>query len=180
MKDAERHLITLAIYFSTRGASFVLFEGTLSPYDWGIFEVRGPRREAKCQLHITRLLDRYKIDVLVLQNTGREGTRRASRLTTLNAAVEAAAQHHGVPVFKYSRAVVYSSFASEGFSNKQTLAEVIAKHIPAFERHVEWRFSMPHANHLGQFTHAQRRWGRGSAATAASPGTGSHRPRSRS
>src|SRR6516165_9248020 len=136
MRDVKRHLITLAIYFSTRGASFVLFEGTLDPYDWGIFEVRGPRREAKCQLHIMRLLDQYEIDVLVLQNTGREGTRRASRLTTLNAAVEAAAQQDGVPVFKYSRADVYSAFASAGFSNKQTLAEVIAKHIPAFERHV--------------------------------------------
>src|SRR5262252_6832138 len=103
MKDAKRHLITLAIYFSSRGASFVLFEGTLSPYDWGIFEVRGPRREAKCRLHITQLLDQYAIDALVLQNTGRDGTRRSFRLTTLNAAVEAAAQQHGVPVFMYSR-----------------------------------------------------------------------------
>jgi hypothetical protein len=136
MRDVKRHLITLAIYFSTRGSSFVLFEGTLSPYDWGTFEVRGPRREAKCQLHITQLLDRYKIDILVLQNTGREGTRRASRLTTLNEAVEAAARQRGVPVFQYSRADVYNAFASAGFSNKQTLAQVIASHIPAFARHV--------------------------------------------
>jgi Holliday junction resolvasome RuvABC endonuclease subunit len=136
MRDAKRHLITLAIYFSTRGSSFVLFEGTLSPYDWGIFEVRGPRREAKCHRKVTQLLDRYEIDVLVIQDTGPEGTRRAARMTTLNAAVEAAAREHGVPVFKYSRADVYSSFASAGFSNKQTLAEVIANHIPAFERYV--------------------------------------------
>jgi hypothetical protein len=134
MRDAKRHLITLAVYFSTRGSSFVLFEGTLTPYDWGIFEVRGPRREAKCQRKMMELLD--EIDVLVLQNTGPEGARRATRLTTLNAAVAAAAQQHGVPVFKYSRADVYATFRSAGFSNKQTLAEVIAKHIPAFERHV--------------------------------------------
>jgi hypothetical protein len=85
---------------------------------------------------MTQLLDRYKIDVLVLQNTGPEGTRRTSRVTTLNAAVEAVARLHGVPVFKYSRADVYATFASAGFSNKQTLAELIAKHFPAFERHV--------------------------------------------
>jgi hypothetical protein len=136
MRDAKRHLITMAIYFSTRGSSFVLFEGPLSPYDWGIFEVRGPKKEANCQRKVTQLLDRYEIDVMVLQDTGPEGTRRASRLTNLNAAVEAAAQGRGVPVFKYSRADVYSTFASAGFSNKQSLAEVIAKHIPAFERHV--------------------------------------------
>jgi hypothetical protein len=136
MRPAKRHQITLAIYFGTRGLSFVLFEGTLSPYDWGVFEVRGPRKEAKCQRKVMRLFDRYEIDILVLQDTGPEGTRRASRLTNLNAAVEAVGRQHGVPVFKYSRADVYATFASAGFSNKQTLAEVIAKHIPGFERHV--------------------------------------------
>ena len=136
MRDAKRHLVTLAIYFSTRGLSFVLFEGTLSPYDWGMFEVCGPRRGAKCQRKIIQLIDRYKIDVLVLQNTGPDGTRRASWVTSLNAAVEAATLEHSVLVFKYSRADVYATFASAGFSNKQALAEVIAKHIPAFERHV--------------------------------------------
>jgi hypothetical protein len=70
MRDVKRHPITLAIYFSTRGSSFVLFEGTLTPYDWGIFEVRGPRKEAKSQRRVTELFDRYKIDVLVIQNTG--------------------------------------------------------------------------------------------------------------
>jgi len=116
--------------------SFVLFEGAFLPYDWGLFEIREPRKEAKCQRKVMQVLSRYEIDVLVLQDTGPEGTHRASRVTTLNAAVEAAARQHGVPVFKYSRADVYSTFGSAGFSNKQTLAEVIAKHIPAFERHV--------------------------------------------
>jgi hypothetical protein len=82
------------------------------------------------------LFDRYKVDVLVLQNTGQEGTRRAYRLTTLNAAVESVARQRGMSVFKYSRADVYATFASAGFSNKQTLAQVIAKHIAAFEQHV--------------------------------------------
>ena len=136
MRGTKRHLITLAIYFSTRGSSFVLFEGTLSPYDWGIFEVRGPRRQAKCERKVMQLLDRFEVDVVVLQNIGSDGTRRVFRVMTLNAAVEAAARRHGVPVFKYSRADVYATFASAGFSNKQTLAEVIAKHVPAFERHV--------------------------------------------
>ena len=115
MRDAKRHLITLAIYFGTRGSSFVLFEGTLSLYDWGTFEVRGPGKEAKCQQKVMQLLDRYEIDVLVLQDTSPEGTHRASRLITLNAGVEAAAQNHSIPVFKYSRADVYATFASAGF-----------------------------------------------------------------
>jgi hypothetical protein len=100
----------------------------------GIFEVRGPGRDAKALQKMTQLLDRYEIDVMVLQDNGPEGTLRASRLTTLNAAAEAAARQRGVPVFKYSRADVYSTFASAGFSNKQNLAEVIAKRIPDLAR----------------------------------------------
>jgi hypothetical protein len=112
------------------------FEGTFLPYDWGIFEIREPRKKAKCQLKMMQLFGRYEIDVLVLQDTGPEGTQRASWVTTLNAALEAAARQDAVPVFKYSRADVYSTFGSAGFSNKQTLAEVIAKHIPVFGRYV--------------------------------------------
>jgi hypothetical protein len=41
-----------------------------------------------------------------------------------------------VPVFAYARTAVYAAVEYMGFTNKQTLAEVIAKHIPAFERYV--------------------------------------------
>jgi hypothetical protein len=125
----------LAMYVNSRGFAFVLFEGTLSPYDWGIFELRGAKRDAICLHKMRQLLDRYDVDALVIQNTDPDGTRRALRLTALNAAVEAAARQHGLPVFKYSRDDVYRTFASAGFSNKQMLAELIVKHIPAFERY---------------------------------------------
>jgi hypothetical protein len=46
------------------------------------------------------------------------------------------ARERGVAVFTYSRAEVYSAFGSMGFTNKQMLAGLIAKHIPALERHV--------------------------------------------
>ena len=136
MIDRKRNMLTLAMYLNSRGFSFVLFEGTLSPYDWGMFECRGARKDASCLRKMTELLGLYDIDVLVIQHTGPDGTRRALRLSMLNTALEAAAREHGVPVFKYSRDDVYLTFASAGFANKQSLAEVIAKHIPAFERHV--------------------------------------------
>jgi Holliday junction resolvasome RuvABC endonuclease subunit len=136
MIDRKRNMLTLAMYLNSRGFSFVLFEGTLSPYDWGMFECRGAMKDASCLRKMTELLGLYDIDALVIQHTGADGTRRALRLSMLNTALEAAARGHSVPVFKYSRADVYLTFASAGFANKQSLAEVIAKHIPAFERHV--------------------------------------------
>jgi hypothetical protein len=126
----------MSLYTNSRGFAFVLFEGTLSPYDWRILEVRGPKRDEQCLDKIIAILDRSEPDVLVLQDTGPGGTRRATRLMAVNNAVEAAAHQRSIAVFKYSRAEVYSCFASWGFGNKQALAELIAKHIPAFEQYV--------------------------------------------
>jgi hypothetical protein len=57
-------------------------------------------------------------------------------LFQLNSALGSMARELNIPVFTYSRADVYSVFRSMGFANKQMLAAVIARHIPAFERHV--------------------------------------------
>jgi hypothetical protein len=136
MNHDRKYTLTMSIYTNSRGFAFVLFEGTLSPYDWRILELRGPKKDKECLDKIMAILDRSEPDVLILQDTGPGGTPRASRLVTLNSAVEEAAHQRSIPVFKYSRAEVYSSFASAGFANKQALAELIAKHIPAFERYV--------------------------------------------
>ena len=136
MNHARKYALTMSLYTNSRGFAFVLFEGTLSPYDWRVLEVRGPKKDEQCLNKIIAILDRAEPDVLVLQDTSPGGTPRASRLVALNDAVEAAAHQKSIPVFKYSRAEVYSCFASAGFVNKQTLAELIAKHIPAFEPYV--------------------------------------------
>ena len=46
------------------------------------------------------------------------------------------AEERGIPVYCYTRAQVYEAFREYVFSNKQMLAEIIAKRIPAFERYV--------------------------------------------
>jgi hypothetical protein len=100
----------------------------------GYFRARGQTKDRRVLDKVNRLFDRYSPDVLVVQDVGPGKTRRASRLEALNAAIGTVAAERGVPVFTYSRAEVYSAFESQGFSNKQTLAGLIAKHIPAFER----------------------------------------------
>ena len=74
--------------------------------------------------------------MLVMQDTSPEGTLRANRLASLNSELVALAQELGMPIFTYSRDEIYRGFNSLGFTNKQMLAALIAKHIPAFERHV--------------------------------------------
>jgi Holliday junction resolvasome RuvABC endonuclease subunit len=136
MNSPRRYALTMSLYVNSRGFAFVLFEGTLSPYDWGVFEIRGASKHLRVVEKVTSLLRRYVPDVLIMQDMGPEGTRRANRVAVLNGALGSVAQELGIPIFSYSRADVYDAFRSMGFANKQMLAALIAKHIPAFERHV--------------------------------------------
>lgn len=136
MRHADRHGLTLSIYLNTRGFAFVVFEGHLSPFDWGIREIRGPRKCNGCLLRITQIVDRYAPDVLVVQDTSAHGTQRARWITTLNAAIAALAKDRDILVFAYSRDQVRCAFERHELPNKHSLAELIAKHIPAFERYV--------------------------------------------
>ncbi len=136
MNGPHRYTLVLAIYLNTRGVAFVLFEGHLSPFDWGVRETRGPRKRRRCLARITKILDCYLPDILVIQDTSPQGTRRARRITDLNAAVAELGEDRGIPVYTYSRADVRTAFGYLGPLNKQSLAAVIAKHIPAFEQYV--------------------------------------------
>jgi hypothetical protein len=134
MRD-RRYALVLSIYLNTRGFAFVLFEGHLSPFDWGVQEIRGPDKSEQCLARITKAFDQLRPDVLVIQDTSPQGTRRVPRITELNEAIAALARDRSIPVYSYSRDDVQAAFGHLA-SNKQAIAELIAKHIPVFERYV--------------------------------------------
>ena len=136
MNDFRRYALVIAIYFNTRGFAFVVFESSLSPIDWGVKEVRGYRKHARCLVKIVAILDQYQPDVLVLQDTSPRGSLRVRRITKLNAAVAELATGRGMALYAYSRADIWNAFRDVGVSNKHDLAMVVALHIPAFERYV--------------------------------------------
>ncbi len=136
MNGVRRYGVVLAVYLNARGFAFVLFEGPLAPLDWSVRELRGPQKHARALARIVAILDQYLPEVLVLQDTSPRGTRRAPRITELNAAIAELAAARGLAVYTYSREKVREAFWNCGATTKQALAEIIAKHIPAFERYL--------------------------------------------
>lgn len=136
MNARRRYNFVLAIYPSTRGFAFVVFEGPLSPVDWSVKEVRGRHKNQRCLIGIAAVLERYQPDVLVLQDMSPTGTRRAHRLRELNASLGELAEERGIPVYVYSRAQVRDAFDPAGLLNKYEIAEAIARHIPSFDRYL--------------------------------------------
>lgn len=128
--------MVLAIHLSTRGLAFVLFEGPLSPYDWGVYEVRGAQRNARCLHRFERILTFYAPDVLVTQDMTSDGTRRTDRIRKLNALITEVADPRGIPIYAYTRAQIRQCFSVSSFPSKQAIAQVIVRHVPAFERYL--------------------------------------------
>jgi hypothetical protein len=136
MNSRKRHELVLAIYPNSRGFAFVLFEGPISPVDWGIVVVGGRNKNRRCLVRIRSIFVRYAPDILVIQDMSESGTHRAHRLRRLNRMIEDLADARQIPLYAYSRAQVRSCFTQLGFVTKQGIAEAIAKQISAFERYV--------------------------------------------
>ncbi len=134
--NRRRYELVLSIYLTTRGFAFTLFEGPLSPVDWGTTDMRGLLKNRRCERAVQALLVRYRPDVLVLQDMSENGTRRVSRIRRLNNAIAELEENLGVPIARFSREQVRRCFAAFGATTKQAIAEAVAKHIPAFERYV--------------------------------------------
>ncbi len=132
----KRYDLVLAIYLSKRDFAFVLFEGSLSPIDWGITGRPGTKKRPRLLNRVARLLHGFQPDVLVLEDTSWTGTRRSKRIVNLNASIFELAEQADIPVCAFSRERVRVAFNYLGSPTKQAIAEAIAKHIPAFEKYL--------------------------------------------
>jgi hypothetical protein len=135
MVGRSRYLLVLSIYLNTRGFSFVLFEGHLAPFDWGLCELRGQQKHRRYLARVAKMLDRYQPDHLVIRDTTAQRAR-TPRIENLNAAICEMAASRQVPIHAYSRDHIRDAFKYAGAVDKQSLAGLIAKNIPAFERYV--------------------------------------------
>jgi hypothetical protein len=128
-----RYNLALSIYLTTHGFAFTLFEGPLAPVDWGIVRRDGAEKNRQCLKAIRTLLQRYRPDVLVLQDTSWTGTRRPQRIATLNATIFKIAEELAISVCAFSRDRVRAAFSYVQPLTRHAIAEAIVKHIPAFE-----------------------------------------------
>src|SRR4051812_8541081 len=129
MMTLKRYALVLAVYLTNRGFAFILFEGPLSPIDWGIARRDGKDKNSRCLKLVAALFLRYGPDVLVLQDTSPMGIRRSQRIADLNLSISELAEQPGIPVHAYSRPRVRLAFRHLGSPTKQAMAEAIAKHI---------------------------------------------------
>jgi Holliday junction resolvasome RuvABC endonuclease subunit len=128
-KGSGRKRLILAIYPTTRGFGFVVFEGRQRTIDWGVKDVRGDKNR-KIITKIEELMSWYRPEVLVLENAHGAGSRRAERIRQLNLQVIELAKTRKIPVRQYTRSDIKTSFASRSASTKYEIAQAVSRELP--------------------------------------------------
>lgn len=126
----------LSLYATSRGFAFTLFEGPLSPVDWGVKVVRRPNKNRLCIESMAALIGRHQPDALVLEDCRAPGSRRSPRIRRLYRAIEVFAATQAIETYSYSRHLIRETFAKLGAMSKDEIAAVIARYIPEFEQHL--------------------------------------------
>lgn len=127
-KDAE---LVLAISPCTRGLAFVVFEGPLSPIDWGVRDIRGAKRNETALEATKDLIKQHQPDVLVLHAYPGTSTKRLGRVHRLSRLMAAYAAAEAVECNRFSRQDIRACFRDAGAVTRYEIAQVIAAHVPA-------------------------------------------------
>ena len=128
-EDRDQDKLLLAIYPTTRGFGFVVFEGRDRTIDWGVKDVRRDKNR-KVLAKIEELVAWYRPDVLVLENAHGPTSRRAERIRQLNVLVVEFAKSRRIPVRQYTRSDIKAAFANREASTKYEIAQAVSHELP--------------------------------------------------
>jgi hypothetical protein len=131
----SRCKLIMAIYPNARGFAYIVFDGPLSPVDWGISDLHGAEKKETCIRRVDKLLKVLNPDVLVLRDpVGLD--RRGGQLCMLIPLIEEVAKGRGIATTRVSRREIQRTFAFLESPTRSAIVQTIAKHIPVFDRYV--------------------------------------------
>jgi hypothetical protein len=136
MTNAHPQNLVLAVYPSSRGFAFVFFEGATSPFEWGVKEIKAKHKNSRTLEEIKKLIDRYRPEVIVIEDTTDSGSRRTSRIRKLYRMLSHLAIAEYIDLHRYSRREINACFASVGARTKHEIARAIAAQVPAFAHRI--------------------------------------------
>lgn len=119
----------LAIAPSVRGFGFAVLDGQSTLADWGVKWVKGDKNVGSIE-NLEKLIARYQPEVVVLEDTKAEDSRRSARIRELSRQIIALAANHKLAVKLFTRQQVKKTLFVEGTGTKYEMAEVIADRFP--------------------------------------------------
>jgi Holliday junction resolvasome RuvABC endonuclease subunit len=128
--------LVLAVAPTTRGFAFVLFEGPLTPFDWGRKGITGPDKNLRVLKKVQAIIERFHPQVIVLEDLTGKSVRRPAGMRALSLALRYQAEAAQMEVHRYDRATIRRHFEPVGARTKPEIAQAIARQIPAFHHYL--------------------------------------------
>ena len=128
-QTTSRDFRILAIALSAKGFGFVVMERQKTIIEYGRRKADGDKN-AQSLTKFEKLLSYYRPGVLVLQDVEVKGSRRASRIKTLNRQIKGVAEKQKIEVKLLSGKELRSSLLGNPKATKQEMAEMLAAQFP--------------------------------------------------
>lgn len=121
---------------TTKGFGYVVFEQPFRLVEWGLTRVVGDKNVGAA-IKFEKLLDRFRPDVVVLEDACASGSRRSPRVRQLLETVELVAQERGIEVSTVARTVMLDHFATDDDrATKHSVARRLVGHFPELAVHL--------------------------------------------
>lgn len=131
MTGGIREPRVLAVAPCVQGVGFVVFNGPWLPIDWGIKWAKSDKN-TKGLAKVSELIERYRPDVLVIEDHGGSGSRRAKRIEEFLGALAELGRGKNIETCRYSRTQIREVFSSYGAVTKYEIAKAVAREFPDF------------------------------------------------
>src|SRR5205814_2322241 len=112
-----------------RGFGFAVMDEKEKLVDWGVKSVKGDKNTRSLS-HVANLIEHYRPNTIVLEDSRSPGTRRNSRIHALIRDIVVMAQGETIEVKQFPRKQLRSGFFSNGRGTKHALAEQLASRFP--------------------------------------------------
>ena len=120
----------LAIDPTTKGFGYAILDLPLHLIAWGMAHVKGEKRSGAI-VRFEALLDQFRPDAVVLEDTTAQGSRRYPRVSDLLERLGKIARARGIQVHIISRLAVIAYFSSkDGHATKHSIAKTLAVAYP--------------------------------------------------
>ncbi|HZM02673.1 MAG TPA: hypothetical protein VFC44_06590 [Candidatus Saccharimonadales bacterium] len=128
-KLCPKHIRVLGIAASWQGIGFAVMENESRLVDWGSKRGNGDKN-ARCLSHVGNLVAQYAPNVIALESTRLEGSRRHLRVQSLIDQIVRMAEEEKIKVKRFSRKELSAGFLSNDEGTKHDVALHLAARFP--------------------------------------------------
>jgi Holliday junction resolvasome RuvABC endonuclease subunit len=130
MKSVRQDRVTLAIAPNSRGFGYIAFEDSCVPLDWGVKDVRRDKLRGSLR-QVRELMAMLRPSIVVLEDVDHSTSRRSARIRRMTRKIAALVEEQRVTVVRCTKREVYAAFERLGAENKDDIAGLVAKMVPA-------------------------------------------------